>query len=104
MKKTIDNSLNRGNKTEIVAWGMPDYSAGVSKSGTWTAEYAGIYSIRFGNVTNQEGAILVNGQQFYGRCRNLEEVQTIWAPIPKGATVTLQVANISAIFYPFMEG
>lgn len=30
MKKTIDNSLNRGNKTEIVGWGMPDYSAVIS--------------------------------------------------------------------------
>lgn len=29
---TINNSLTRGNKDEIVGWGMPDFSAGVTKS------------------------------------------------------------------------
>lgn len=84
--------------------GIPDYSAGVSKTGTWVAEYSGVYKIRFGGVANGTvGWFTVDGQPFYGRTYNQEEQQTISAVIGKGSTVILSSANQEAIFYPFKE-
>ena len=33
-EKTINNALTRSNSAEILSWGIPDYSAGVTKSQT----------------------------------------------------------------------
>ncbi len=102
MKKTIDNSLNRGNKAEIIGWGMPDYSAGVSKgnSGTFTAEYDGYFMIFFGAATDVEGNFYIDDKWFYGRVHNSEEVQMIAVPVKKGSTVRLVSANRGSVFYP----
>lgn len=46
-EKSINNSLTRANKKEIVCWGMPDYTAGVEKTfgTTYTAETNGFIKI-----------------------------------------------------------
>ena len=45
---TIDNSLTRGNKNEIMTWGMPDWSSGVDVSvpveaSPYVCDYDGVY-------------------------------------------------------------
>lgn len=108
MKKTIDNSLNRGNKSEVVCWGMPDYGAGVSVSvnqilSGYTAPCDGILYTSSGWLT-----IKINGNNLPS-CNNFNfsgdvvSLQQINFKLCKGDTIvgTGGYVNDSAVFFPY---
>ncbi len=46
MSKLLNNDLNRGNKPEIVGWGMPDYNAGIAVTLPYTANQYGLINVK----------------------------------------------------------
>lgn len=65
IKNAIDNSLTRANKLQIINWGMPDYSAIVSRSKNtvYTADTYGFIGGKFSGVSG-EGKITINGKDY----------------------------------------
>ena len=71
--KCIDNSLTRGNKSEIVGWGIPDYTAGVAITSPYTATQPCFVAVNTTpangtttldiKINSQQVAFFVNGNQ-----------------------------------------
>ena len=109
IKNAIDNSLTGANKLQIINWGMPNYSAGVSQSGeiTYTAPSNGY--IKWGvDIANfGEGSIDINGSTFArmraGQPTGFQPTDGFMIPITKGTTY--KGNNVSMlIFYPLYGG
>lgn len=62
-EKSINNSLTRANKKEIIDWGMPDYSSTLSGVGNnYTAPYDGIFLFSVSNNNSARNiGIVPNG-------------------------------------------
>lgn len=91
-------------KEMIVSWGMPDYTAGVSKGwNNFTAETDGVIYC-YSGVNANTNTVSVNGSEVY-RCgnNNYTDYNGALAPVSKNDVITVSggtynVANI--IFYP----
>ena len=113
MIKTIDNSLNRGNlnsaldqnKSKIIEWGMPNYSAGVSLSEGSTV---GKNSIIYVKGVSSEGksilTLFINGVEV-GSNSSYGNDQTVscYAIAQSGATITTsrtQIKSYTIKYFP----
>lgn len=98
----INNNLTRGNKQEILDWGMPDYSSGVAESGnSFTAPSDGwVYFVRNAPLNSYLRATIDNVQISY----NAQRVSTAcdisdFLPISSGS-VFETASGTSITFFP----
>lgn len=108
VEANLAEKLDRGDKSEIASWGMPDYSSGVSKA--WdvnlTAESNGwvFYQCSVVGTGIQEGTLLIDGivvARDYAEWQDAE-CHSHLVPIAKGSTfkATQGGAMKVLIFYP----
>ena len=84
----INNNLTRGNKQEIVGWGIPDYTAIVSITNPYTAPSNGF--IKYVHLANQGLAPKIDGIEVDftpGAGANYDIVSLLF-PIAKGSVFT----------------
>lgn len=93
--------LKRSDKAEIVSWGMPDYSAGVSITFPFTAQTAGIIQIAALNGYND---VYVNGNQNFNGilCAASSNWNGSVFPVDKGDVITQAgvTGTVAQTFYP----
>lgn len=111
MKKTIDNSLNRGNKSEIVGWGMPDYSATVSSVGNnYKAPSDGIFWFSINNSNSSRNiGIIPNGSNqvvFYNAYNSYGSAGGFPVILAKGdkIIITETTAGLSGSYFVPLKG
>lgn len=106
-KTSIDNSLTRGNKAEILGWipkPAPNYSAGISFASGYVAPAAGFIVLAAIRKNDSQNYGYVNGQLVY---RNMQagsgaDSSSGTAIVDKGDTITFSGTGIdTARFYPF---
>lgn len=102
----INNNLTRGNKSEIVGWGMPDYSAGVSWNSGLVADKNMYVVVELGGDTYQGGYLYVNGvavSRGYAGYSTAAWVM-LGVFVKKGDTVTVDGQNSNRVYYPLIGG
>lgn len=87
---------------EIMSSVMPDYSAGVGKGGSFTADYSGYMRVNL-PASNSHTTFSIGGSGFQldnqGTSNHNNEIYMY--PVGKGVTVSFSVmTNVSIIFYP----
>ena len=102
-ENTINNSLTRSNASEIISWGMPDYTSGVSKSAntSYTAESNGFI---YGFADQKTPHITIDGTQmsFAVSRTDIYGGQSVSIfPIKKGSTWSCTIATT---FFPAAGG
>ena len=97
----LNTKLSRSNKEEIVSWGMPDYTAGITISAfPYTAEYDGwlTASVIGDQGTGQNGYLQINGNTVvhsYG----LDYTTSQWViPVSRGDVITAHQVGSVTIF------
>lgn len=104
--KTTFHAVDYNDKSTIVGWCMPDYSAGISKSAnvTHTAEQDGFIKWGVNIANNGAGALTINGTEFAritaGNPTGLQPAQGFIVPIAKGSTYYAGGGISMLVFYP----
>ena len=94
------------NSELIASYGMPDYSAGVSRSsGTYTESYDGILIVHVENVvaySNWEITIGGKNYKFYQGYTSVDHNHPTngFVMIPKNESYTLTLSGVTATFFP----
>lgn len=104
----VNNNLTRGNKSEIVGWGMPHWEAGIVIGATYTAPSDGwiFASGSFGSVNNTynvtvNGAIPAHLVAYSGDWAGTTFQVTI--PVKAGDVFTFPTSSAYITFYPCRE-
>ncbi len=103
----LNTKLSRSNKEEIVSWGMPDYTAGVTKAigQEHIATTDGVVSFSGLSTQNTAAIFYVNGVKLTYAAPSTQMDTSSQILVPKGATYRLTTANNSYVnsfltFYP----
>ena len=98
----LTDKLDRGNKQEIVSWGMPDYSGRISIVLPFTATQSG-YVFAFSSITQGAATLLVNGVQVWTHSFGSSWTgASTYHPVNKGDIVT--GTNISGVYFDPLKG
>lgn len=102
--KILDNSLNRGNKIEILRWGFPDYSKQITVSASpYTAPCDGHIFFKFYYQSGGPYTIEINGTTVFSSSSFGGNMLPTWSfPVKKDDVVTYTISNDqpNVYFYP----
>jgi hypothetical protein len=108
-----EQMLTRGNKQEIISWGIPDYSRGITpshptSSAPFTAPADGIFVDCFYYNTENTSTLNVNGVQTKIATRtgasNRDNRSSVTVPLSKGDVIYWSTGSTTTFaigFYPF---
>lgn len=96
--KTVFHALDYNDKTEIVGWGMPDYSAGVAISFPYTCPTDGV--IIFVSGVNSYGKVIIDNTSYIQTCGGPSYTSSDQMIVCKDSVLTSEGYISDAKFYP----